>query len=75
MKLSEFSKIPAVVQESAGSQTPAQMTVKNGVVSISFNMASATVRTSKKNDQYHFLTLVFASVPPPFTRQSLNVPL
>lgn len=75
MKLTEFSKIPAAAPESAGDQTPATMTAKNGTVTISFEMAAAAVRTSKKNAEYHFLTLVFASVPPPFTRRSLNVPL
>jgi hypothetical protein len=75
MKLTEFSKIPASVPETAGDQTPATLTVANGKVVISFEMAAASVRTSKKNQEYHFLTLVFSSVPAPFSRRSLNLPL
>jgi len=75
MKLNEFAKIPAAAPESAGDTTPATLVVKNGQVSISFDMDKSVVRTSKKNVDYHFLTLVFASVPAPFSRRSLNIPL
>lgn len=75
MKYSEFSKIEKTEVKTSGETTPATMKVEKGVVTLTWKIEDMEVRTSKKNPNYHFVTLVLDEVIPPLSRRSYNIPL
>ena len=75
MKLTELKQLPKVENHRSGETTPATLKVDKGIATLIFRLDQAEVRTSKKNENYRFLTVVFDEIPAPFTKRSWNLPL